>query len=233
MQDIVDFLHDLESEISKMQKETTHTNEDLLELLENSDFKTALENTLVIIKEILGSEFLESDNYLKIDISDISKLQEKIEMLLEHNEHTTPECEDILCQVQNLSSQKLYSLLHPFAASTLQLAERLEKEIYEFDIIGDAKLSIPEHFKPFVKSFVHLFRNCVDHGIENPETRALMGKDEKGTISCSFEQKDQYLVIAVSDDGAGIDKDKLKEKLEIKGIESKGLEDDEIYGYIF
>ncbi len=233
MQDVVNFLHQLESDISLMQKETTNTNLDLIELLDSCDFNESLQRSISIIKEILGDEFLESDTYLKVDLEDISNLQEKIEYILNNFKHTTPECQDILCQVQNLSNTKLQSMLHPFVTSSLQLAARLEKEIYPFDIIGDNKFVISDKLKPFIKSLVHVFRNSVDHGIETPDIRVELEKDEVGTISCSYEIKDDNLHIIISDDGAGIDIDKIKEILKSNGIDTSNLSTQDIYKYIF
>ena len=233
MYDVVNFLHQLESDISSLQKETSYTNENIIQLLEMSDFESSLEKSLFIIKDILGSEFLDSDNYLKIELNDIVSLQEKIEHILDKYNNATPECQDILCQVQKLSSTKLISLLHPYISSTLQLAHRLDKEIYEFEIIGDNKFVVNDSFKPFIKSLIHIFRNSVDHGIETSEIRVENNKDEKGSISCSFEVKDENLHIVISDDGAGINIDTLKEKLDKKGIETQSLTKNEIYNFIF
>ena len=233
MKDIVDFLHEIESRLSTMQKDILHSNIQLEELLENSDFETSLNKSISIIEEILGEEFLTTSNYLKIDLNDISNLQEKIENLLNNFEQTTPECQDILCSIQNLSSVKLSSLLHPYISLTKQLALRLDKEIYDFSIIGDNKISLNDTFKPFIKSLIHLFRNSMDHGIETPEKRVEHGKDEKGTISCTFNIVDENLQLIISDDGAGIDIEKIKNRLSLNGIDAQKLNENQIYNYIF
>lgn len=233
MQDVVASLHILESEISLLQKDTSSTNEQLLELLDDHDFNKPLQTSLTIIEEILGEEFLESENYIKIDLGDIATLQQKIEEILNSLDHTTPECEDILCQVQNLSSSKLITLLNPNINAVKQLAKRFEKEIYEFDVIGDAKLTVSDTFKPFIKSLIHVFRNSIDHGIETPEQRLEKQKDELGTISCNFEVMEDKLHIIIADDGAGIDKEKIKQKLQEKGIDTSNLTDNQIYNHIF
>ncbi len=233
IQNIVVFLHKLESDISILQKRTTSTNEQILELLENSSFHTSLNASINIIKDILGEEFLESDNFIKIDYLDIVQLQEKIENILGKLNETTPECYELLCQVQNLSSTKLITLLHQFTSSTKQLATKLEKEIYDLEIIGDSSFTLQEKHKPFVKSLVHIFRNSIDHGIETPEVRLEKNKDELGTIACNFLVEDKKLKIIISDDGKGIDIDKLKCRLKEQDINIENLSDKDIYQYIF
>jgi len=233
IQNIVNFLHEVESDLSTMQKEICDSNDEIIKFLESCDFKTSYDKSLSIIEEVLGEEFLISSNYLKVDIHDISILQEKIEKIFNNFENTTPEYKEILYTVQNLSSTKLNSILHPYISLTKQLANRLEKEIYELNIVGDKQISVNDTYKPFIKSLIHIFRNSIDHGIELPEKRVELDKDEKGTISCSYDIINSNLQIIISDDGAGIDKDKIKSKLEKKGIETKDLTDSEIYNYIF
>jgi len=65
---------------------------------------------------------------------------------------------------------------------------------------------------------MHIIRNAIDHGIESPEKRSSIGKDEKGTISISSYQKGNHVVIEVKDDGNGIDLDRVKAKALQKGL---------------
>ncbi|WP_300161535.1 chemotaxis protein CheA [Solidesulfovibrio sp.] len=56
---------------------------------------------------------------------------------------------------------------------------------------------------------IHLLRNAVDHGIEAPDVRAALGKPRRGAIALSARQEGNDVVIAIRDDGAGIDGRKL------------------------
>ena len=82
---------------------------------------------------------------------------------------------------------------------------------------------------------MHIVRNAIDHGIETPERRAALGKDEKGTITLSSFQKGNHVVIQVDDDGAGIDVDRVKQKARELGILGIGEDvgDREALEYIF
>lgn len=69
---------------------------------------------------------------------------------------------------------------------------------------------------------MHLVRNCMDHGIEeNSKDRVLAGKPEKGTIKLTAQNASGEVVITVSDDGAGIDPDKIMAKARRMGILTK------------
>ena len=65
---------------------------------------------------------------------------------------------------------------------------------------------------------VHLIRNSMDHGIERPADRKALGKPEKGTLKISAYQEGSGVVIEVSDDGAGIDPNRVKAKAVERGI---------------
>ena len=236
MSDVVKYLHALESKISKM-LQSEHTNESLLALLDAEDMQKSFTNELNIIKDVLGKEFLNAQNILKINYADINTLQKKISTVFKKEDLHSSESEEILEHISSLSNQKFINLLRPYTSLVHQLAPKLEKEIYEFDIIGDGEMMVGEEYKPFVKSLLHMFRNSVDHGIEDQETRLLHDKDEIGTISCSFTSDDDKIQIIISDDGSGIDKEKVLLKAIEKNIvtqeDADKLSDKEIYELIF
>ena len=83
----------------------------------------------------------------------------------------------------------------------------------------------------------HLVRNAVDHGIETPEERTTKGKPAEGTIRLNAYHQGNQVVIEISDDGRGIDRDKLLKKALEKGIVSKEdagrLSDSETLALVF
>jgi two-component system chemotaxis sensor kinase CheA len=66
--------------------------------------------------------------------------------------------------------------------------------------------------------FIHLVRNAVDHGIEPPRDRARAGKPEEGTIRIEVEQRGNQVTISFSDDGAGVDVRRIREKAVQSGL---------------
>lgn len=233
MQNIVGLLHDLETKISIMLKKEDVTNEELTDLLNRTNFKENLDESLNIITEILGEDFLNAQNFLKINLSNILDLQDKIANIVDKVETTSPECQDILCHVQNLSNYKLTELLRPYNKLVQQLAVKFGKEIYEFDIAGDRDITVSENIKPFIKSLIHIFRNSVDHGIESYDKRIELQKDEIGTITCSIQTNNDSIHIMIEDDGSGIDIEKIKNKAVLFGIDTSEMNDEELYNLIF
>jgi two-component system chemotaxis sensor kinase CheA len=65
---------------------------------------------------------------------------------------------------------------------------------------------------------VHLVRNSLDHGIEMPDAREAQGKPRKGTVVLEARQEGDHIIVQVSDDGAGIDPEKIGRKAVEKGL---------------
>ena len=82
---------------------------------------------------------------------------------------------------------------------------------------------------------VHLVRNSLDHGIEIPEIRKSAGKPETGMLMLNAYHKGGNIVIEISDDGAGLNKEKIINKARAKGIinDDETLSDEKIYDLIF
>lgn len=68
---------------------------------------------------------------------------------------------------------------------------------------------------------VHLVRNSIDHGLEAPEVRAARGKAEVGTIRLEARHSGNSVFIEISDDGGGIDVERIRTKLVARGLASR------------
>lgn len=69
-----------------------------------------------------------------------------------------------------------------------------------------------------VEPLTHMIRNSVDHGLEKPEDRVAAGKPEMGTIKLEAAHRSGRVVISLSDDGAGVNRPKVRQKAEEKGL---------------
>jgi len=98
-----------------------------------------------------------------------------------------------------------------------QLAQESEKRVH-LEISGEEteldKMVIEEVSDPLV----HLLRNAVDHGIENPNERRRTGKAPEGTIKLTAYHESNNVVIEVADDGRGMDPQILKKTALDKGL---------------
>jgi chemosensory pili system protein ChpA (sensor histidine kinase/response regulator) len=65
---------------------------------------------------------------------------------------------------------------------------------------------------------MHILRNALDHGIETPQKRVVAGKPESGTIHVDADQHSRFVVLRISDDGGGIDFERVKERIRSGGL---------------
>jgi len=81
---------------------------------------------------------------------------------------------------------------------------------------------------------VHMVRNAVDHGIESPAERRAAGKPEQGTVKLSAYHSAGAVVVEISDDGKGLDRDVLIAKARERGLIAEGVElsEREVYNLI-
>lgn len=73
-----------------------------------------------------------------------------------------------------------------------------------------------------VDPLTHMIRNSVDHGLEDGATRVAAGKSETGTITLSAVHRSGRVIIEVSDDGGGINREKVRQIAEAKGLVPAG-----------
>ncbi len=94
---------------------------------------------------------------------------------------------------------------------SLRLAQKLGKKVeIEFDI--DESLMISKSLaKSLNVNLGHLYRNCIDHGIELPEERESAGKNAEGRIDIQIEKSRELLKIRIADDGRGVDDQKISQ----------------------
>jgi two-component system, chemotaxis family, sensor kinase CheA len=81
----------------------------------------------------------------------------------------------------------------------------------------------------------HMLRNAIDHGLESPEKRQECGKREEGLVRLSAAHRSGRIVIDIADDGAGINRERVRSIAENKGLISTSaqLSDDEVDNLIF
>lgn len=212
MQNCVKELHNLESKLSRMSTDDTCTNQDLLDLLNQSDMKTWIEKDLFIIKEILGVEFFDKQHKLEVDDKFIFNIEDKITYLLQADNQHINTYEGILNEINRARGTTLNNALSIYPKLCQEISKSQNKKISEFKIIGGEDILTPIHFKPFIKALIHLFRNAIDHGVETVDERILLGKNDYASIVCLIESNKDNFKIIISDDGAGINLESLKEK---------------------
>ena len=126
-------------------------------------------------------------------------------------------------------------LLRNLAVVSEELARNLGKQVqFEF-AIEDIQLN-PKQRMALQGSLIHLLRNALDHGIENPQQRAGQGKSEHGQIVLSSAIEGDQLVLCIQDDGAGIDPQRIQQRACERGLIAAGQvfkHDSEVFDLLF
>ena len=97
------------------------------------------------------------------------------------------------------------------------LAHQLGKEV-NLEIHGEETELDKTVVEQMADPLVHLVRNSLDHGLEMPEEREAQGKPRTGTVTLDAAQKGDHIVITVSDDGRGIDAERVGKKILERGL---------------
>ena len=82
-------------------------------------------------------------------------------------------------------------------------------------------------------ALLHLVRNAVDHGLDSSDVRVAAGKAPEGSVRLHAMQLGSEVIIAVSDDGAGIDLDRVRERAAHAGLDIAEMSDDQVLQLIF
>ncbi|HEX9094143.1 MAG TPA: hybrid sensor histidine kinase/response regulator, partial [Coriobacteriia bacterium] len=116
---------------------------------------------------------------------------------------------DLQEQGMQLRMLPVSTIFNTFPRAVHDLARDFKKEV-ELVIEGaDTELD-KKVLEEINDPLIHIMRNAVDHGVESPEERVRAGKPPVGTIHMAARQEGDHIVIEVSDDGAGIDPDRVR-----------------------
>ncbi|MFT4247728.1 MAG: chemotaxis protein CheA [Pseudomonas sp.] len=119
--------------------------------------------------------------------------------------------------VMRTRMQPVGKVFSRFPKVARDVARTLKKEV-ELELIG-AETELDRNLvEALADPLVHLVRNAIDHGIEDPDLRAASGKPRSGHVRLSAQQEGDYVSIEIQDDGAGIDPERLREKAREKGL---------------
>jgi two-component system chemotaxis sensor kinase CheA len=122
--------------------------------------------------------------------------------------------------ISRVCAEPLMPYMSRFDLVLSDLAARLNKKILPIIFTGEDIPIVANVYRDLFESFVHLFRNIADHGIETPEHRKELGKDMSGhvDVAVALQEKDRetWLVFDISDDGAGVDVERVRRKLMVR-----------------
>ena len=158
-------------------------------------------------------------------------LAEQIRAGLAQLERNVRELQESVMRVRMLPISFVFSR---FPRMVRDLSGRLGKQV-ELKVTGDQTELDKTVLEKIGDPLVHLVRNSVDHGIEMPQARAAAGKPVVGVISLEAYHKGGNIVVEVSDDGGGLQQERILAKARERGLvgETETLTDEQVYDLIF
>lgn len=155
------------------------------------------------------------------------------EALINSVSQLTRNTRDLQESVMSIRMMPMDFVFSRFPRMVRDLAAKLNKKV-EFITVGAATELDKGLIERIVDPLTHLVRNSVDHGIEIPENRRKAGKSETGTLTLSAAHKGGSIVIEVTDDGAGLNRDKILAKAQSNGLPvSENMTNGEVFSLIF
>jgi chemotaxis protein histidine kinase CheA len=150
--------------------------------------------------------------------------------------HLNPVIEELQQKVKEMRMLPCAVVFEGFPRLVRDLAREQGKNI-NF-VVDGAETELDKKVLESIKApLIHVLRNAVDHGIELPKDRKAAGKEEMGTITLRATQQGGKVIIAISDDGQGIDLEHIKamalEKELISAKDLEALSDDKVLNLIF
>ncbi|OUR96122.1 hypothetical protein A9Q84_07095 [Halobacteriovorax marinus] len=212
----------LPEEVSKVAEEKINVSIGVLDdFMELSGELTVLRNT--VLKSALKLEHkFSADRDVEV-LSDTLEEMHKVSSLLQY-------------QITEMRKVSIESIYKPLKRVVRDACKAMGKKI-EFQTEGEHLRVDTSLAKVLSGALIHLIRNGVDHGIELPEKRVEVGKDQQGSILLKTFEEGEHIVVEIEDNGNGLDTEKIKAKaLENKLFSSEQLSkmsEQKIYSLIF
>lgn len=140
---------------------------------------------------------------------------------------------DLQESVMSVRMMPMDSVFNRFPRLVRDNATKLGKEV-ELETVGHSTELDKGLIEGIVDPLTHLVRNSLDHGIETPEKRLEAGKSATGHLRLAASHKAGHIVIEISDDGAGLNREKILSKARSNGLDvSDSMPDEDVWQLIF
>ncbi|KGK41699.1 chemotaxis protein CheA [Nitrincola sp. A-D6] len=143
---------------------------------------------------------------------------------------------DLQTSVMKTRMQPVKKVFGRFPRLIRDLSRSLKKEI-RLELRGEETDLDKNLVEALADPLIHLVRNSVDHGIEDPDVREKLGKPREGSVLLSAEQEGDHILLIIRDDGAGMDPEKLRRLAIDRGMldteSAARLTDQECFNLIF
>ncbi len=140
---------------------------------------------------------------------------------------------DLQQAVMSIRMMPMEFVFSRFPRLVYDVSSRLGKKVHLRTQGHETELD-KELIELLIDPLTHVVRNAIDHGIETPEERQAAGKAEMGTVGMRATHRGGSVIIEVTDDGRGLDRNRILAKARELGMPSdESMSDTEVWGLIF
>jgi two-component system, chemotaxis family, sensor kinase CheA len=205
-------LHQVESSLSACMGEDTSA-EAIAACLDPLYSRNILEEDIGIITGALGAQFFQEKESLSISLDRLNAIESAVLGAI-----NSSDSKEAIRQFKRIRYGSLRQEIAKYDDYLSFIAQSLSKAVSPIQFEGEEPYVDSTRYSGFCKSLVHVLRNSIDHGLELPQERELLGKPQAGAITCSMMGEGGWLTLAIADDGRGLDAALLKRKAIEKGI---------------
>ena len=210
---------------------TTYSNSTLTKNSKQNRFDT-LEMDRYSDVHLICQEQIETIVQLQEVATDIELGLQEINQAVRNFNYTTKSMQGNVTRTQMLP---FVEIVKRFPRVIRDLNLQFDKQV-ELEILGENTLLDRSVVEALSDPLMHLLRNSFDHGIEEREVRLAAGKSSAGKITIQANNRGTYTVITVSDDGAGISLDKIRDRAMQLGVSHEEVEqipEEDLLNFIF
>lgn len=209
-----------------------------------SKLSKQMQKSISCLNEVIKREFSSINGEVIKSLSQcdaqMGKLKEYALKLFDHISMESfqlgPVIDEMQTMIKEIKMIPLSTIFEGFPRMVRDIASRQGKEV-NLVISGEETQLDKKVLDGIKSSLVHILRNCIDHGIEEPDVRGTLGKQRYGTIKVSAFHEADNVVIAIEDDGRGLDIAQIKQtalrKRLVSSFELEGMTDQEVLNLIF
>jgi two-component system chemotaxis sensor kinase CheA len=209
-----------------------------------SKLSKEVQKSISSLSEAMKNEFSSQDGeatkWLSQCEAQIRKLREQTLNLYDQVSmeafHLDPVIDELQSKIKEIKMLPLSTIFEGFPRMVRDIASQEGKEVSLVITGGETELD-KKVLEGIKISLIHILRNCIDHGIEEPASRVALGKPEEGTIKVSAFHEGDNVVITVQDDGRGMDIAQIKEtairKRLVSSYDLEGMTDKEVLNLVF
>ncbi len=180
-----------------------------------------------LVGELVINQAMISQSVMETGLQTNSKVSEGLDEFMQLTR-------DIQDSVMMIRAQPVKSLFQRMSRIVREASSMVGKSV-RLKTEGDATEVDKTVIERLADPLTHMIRNAVDHGIETPQDRIAAGKPEEGIVTLSAGHRSGRVIVEISDDGAGINRDRVLQIAIEKGLvpENAQLSDSEIDNLLF